>query len=101
MRFIDIDGFEVGDRVIYVGPDKGGPTCGNIGKIVFIDPDWPTSVEDETEGEKLYVVEFAKSEGDMYVYEDSYGHRYTTGGHGWACAESYLRLLKEGEQIEI
>ena len=97
MRFTDIDGFQVGDRVVYVGPDKGGPTYGNMGKIVFIDPNWSTSVEEETAGEGLYIVEFVESEGDMYVYEDDDGHAYTTGGHGWACAESYLQLLKEGE----
>ena len=97
MRFTDIDRFQVGDRVAYVGPDKGGPTCGNMGKIVFIDPGWPTSVEEETKGENLYVVEFVESEGEMYVYEDGCGHTYTTDGHGWVCAESYLQLLKESE----
>lgn len=97
MRFIAIDKFQVGDRVAYVGPDKGGPLYGYTGKIVFIDPEWPVSVEEETAGEKLYVVEFSKSEGDMYAYEDGCGRTHTTAGHGWACAESYLQLLKEGE----
>ena len=88
----NIGRFVIGERVRYVGKDYGGPIKGCTGKIVWIDPDALRSIEADTNGEQLYLVEFDKSMGDTYTYRDNRGTVRCATGRGWLCADSMLEL---------
>lgn len=89
----NIGRFFVGDRVEYVGKDRGGPIKGCKGRIVWIDPNNSRSIESDTRGEQLYVVEFDEPHGETYTYDDEEdGSPHTAEDRGWACADSMLEL---------
>ena len=88
----NIGRFFIGDRVRYIGKNHGGPIKGCTGKIVLIDPDALRSIQADTEGEQLYLVEFDKKTGDTYTYYDTRGTARCAKGRGWMCADSMLEL---------
>lgn len=65
MFFKGIKSFSRGDRIVYVGPDKGGPTRGDVGTVMGPSTDLSTSVEPDSVGSPVYVVEYDR-EGAGY-----------------------------------
>lgn len=91
-----ISKFLDGDRIIYSGPDRGGPTEGEIGTVVGKPRHLTFSVESDSKGSLLYVVEFDEAVGYDCKYIDERGEeKITEYGHGWVTPEMYMHPYRE------
>lgn len=83
--------FLAGDRIIYTGPDKQGPTEGSVGTVVGKPLHLEFSVEKDSKGSLLYVVEFDDAVGYGCNYIDEHGEeKITEAERGWVTPEMYM-----------
>ena len=91
-----ISKFLDGDRIIYSGPDKGGPREGKVGTVVGKPQHLKFSIKPDSKGSLLYVVEFDEAVGYDCDYVDERGEEKTTEDHhGWVTPEMYMHPYRE------
>ena len=83
--------FLIGDRIVYVGPDKDGPNEGDVGTVMGKPNHLEFSIEKDSKGSLLYVVKFDRAVGYDCHYIDEHGEeKITAYDHGWVTPEVYM-----------
>lgn len=83
--------FQYGDRIVYMGPDKDGPNEGDVGTVMGKPRHLKFSIEKDSKGSLLYVVEFDREVGYDCPYIDERGEeKITEDDHGWVTPEIYM-----------